>query len=174
MPSGIYNSFDELMTQKLAILERIRSTVLPLTDEQRTSSKAGSWSVQGILEHLVIVEEGTLALIGKLVERARKQEAPPSPFRADVSAKVAQYTNRKVKTKERYEPSGRLSVEDSLARLGRAEQSLGDLRTKINEINGSTVSFPHWELGTFTLNEWCAFLVLHEDRHARQIETIIG
>lgn len=172
MYSGIYHSLTEVINEKRTTLRRIHQLVASVPLQRVQQKQEDSWSIRDILEHLVIVEEGILRLAGALFRRAAKQNGV-GRFQVDLSKKVSEYTHRKIRTRDRYEPSGSGSPEQLLGRLSAFEQSFEEFILRMSDIDGSTVSFPHWELGPLTLNEWLAFLVLHEERHARQIESNI-
>ena len=80
----------------------------------------------------------------------------------------------KVKTKEEFEPTGRVLMFESLQILQTIQDDLCAIRPRLERVNLTAVSFDHWLLGALTLGQWFAFIGIHEQRHLGQIESILA
>lgn len=136
-----------------------------------------AWSVAEIVEHLAIIEEQLSRLVVMMVKKAESAGAQAGgqsfrPFSLD------QFIERSRKEKyiapETVRPSGSLSLEDSLARMRRSRAELHELRPKLEAIDLASMTYPHPAFGPLDLSQWLAFIGVHEDRHLRQIETVMS
>lgn len=138
----------------------------------------GGWSVGEIIEHVSMVEQSILKLTNLLLMKAEAAgvAAPADKSIKPVSVeKIVERSRReKYQAPETAMPGGKLSVADSLARMRGVRSSLEELRPRLEKTDLSTVSYPHPAFGALNPYEWLILLGIHEDRHLRQIETIIS
>jgi len=136
-----------------------------------------AWSIAEIVEHLAIMEERLSRLFVMMVKKADSAGAQAAgqgfrPFSLD------HFVERSLKEKyvapDSVRPSGNPSVEDSLARLRRSRAELHELRPKLEAIDLASMTYPHPAFGPLDLSQWLAFIGVHEDRHLRQIESVMS
>jgi hypothetical protein len=169
----IFEAIDETRSR---LYERVEG--LPASQESfRPSTDA--WTVAEIVEHLTIFEERMCRLFTMMVKKGESAEDAPSsvgqgfrPFSLD------DFVERSLKEKytapETVRPSGSTPLKDSLARMRRSRAELHELRPKLEAIDLSGVTYPHPVFGPLDLYHWLAFIGAHEDRHLRQIESVIS
>lgn len=179
----IYNSVAEILSSITETRERLLRRVENLSDEQAHAHPApGSWSVAEIVEHLAVSEPRVAGLLEKLVGKAEAEgswrdtsgdgEARfPSPV--SIAEHVERSRAEKYDAPEAIRPTGNVSVKDSLARLREARASVERLRPRLERVDGTALRFPHPAFGPLDLYQWLAFIGMHEERHLRQIESIL-
>jgi uncharacterized damage-inducible protein DinB len=155
----------------------LRAAVASVPAEHHsTIPSEGRWSVLGVLEHLVIVEQRIGMLmekqVGDAVAGGLKSETDDAPILPSLN--IARFTDRtrKIKASEAAQPkSGR-----ELAELWSAlDASLGTFHRLLAAVDGmriGEVMMPHPAFGPLDLYTWFAFVGSHEGRHAAQIREI--
>lgn len=169
----IYKNIDRVFDWEKEVYEKLKKAGDGLSNEKanyKLSSK--SWTLKQIFEHIVLVEEKTLMLITKLLERAgaNKENTEES---ISLESIISRVKGKNIKAQERYEPTGKLSLKDSLNRLDEIHDGLRNLKPRLKSLRLSSVTFPHWLFGKMNLGQWTAFFVLHEERHLKQIESML-
>jgi len=168
-----YTSLDELFTDKTEALEEIGATVRPLSAARLGFHPTpGAWSIAEIVEHLAIVETGLLRLLRTLTEKAEKQGNNHSPVHISLDERYRDSVNGKIKTRQQSEPTGNAAAADSLESLRGIQAGLVELRPRLDRVDLSSVSFNHPALGDLTLGQWLAFVMIHEERHLRQMRGV--
>ena len=138
-----------------------------------------AWSIAEIVEHLSIMENRQSALMKMMLKKAESasDEAGEGgqgfrPFSLD------QHIERSLKEKyvapETVRPSGNITVEETLEGLRRSRAALHELRPKLEAMDLSNMTYPHPVFGPLDLYQWLAFIGIHEDRHLRQIESVLS
>jgi hypothetical protein len=136
-----------------------------------------AWSIAEIIEHLTIFEERMSRLFTMMVKKAESAGAQVAgqSFRP---VSLDQFIERSLKEKytapETVRPSGQVPVADSLARMRRSRAELHGLRPKLEAIDLSGMTYPHPAFGPLNLYQWLALIGMHEDRHLRQVESIMS
>lgn len=147
----------------------------PAQEKFRPSPDA--WSIAEIVEHLAIMEERMSRLFVMMVKKADAAGAQAGGQRFR-SFSLDQFVERSLTEKytapETVHPSGKLAIEDSLARMRRSRAQLHELRPKLEAIDLSSMTYPHPAFGPLDLSQWLAFIGVHEARHLRQIETVMS
>lgn len=173
-----YHSVAEILEAIDETRERLYNRVEALTPAQeKFRPTPDAWSIAEIVEHLAIMEERMSRLFVMMVKKADSAgaQAGGQGFR---TVSLDRFVERSLKEKyvapETVRPSGNLSVEDSLARMRRSRAELHELRPKLEAIDLSSMTYPHPAFGPLDLSQWLAFIGVHEDRHLRQIETVIS
>lgn len=171
--SEIYEAIDKTRSD-------LKRKVAVLADEQKTarSSEEKSWSVTEILEHLSMVEQGVVRLAAKLLSDAEASGAPvfDGTFAEPVSfaTRADSIRDKKLSAPERVHPRGMHTIEETLAKMDENRRTLNELRPRIESIDASAPTFPHPFFGDLNLYEWLAMVAMHEARHLRQIENLLG
>ena len=165
----IYEAIDETR-------EKFYRRVEGLSDEQAGARNApDAWSVAEIAEHLALLERSMLRMMkGMLaqVEAAGAAGAAMKPFALDHHVERAR--TEKYVSPEMVRPKGEAPLADSLGRLRRTREELHALRPRIEAADLNAVSYPHPAFGPLNFYEWLAFIGIHEARHLRQTEALLG
>lgn len=173
----MYKNLGEIYAGLEKTREKFISTVETLAEEKQNWRENGEgWSIREIVEHVSLVESGSLRIMQKLFGKAESEAIqsdafPPLP--ADFFGKLESVRDRKLQAPERIHPQGEQSLADSLAKLKEDRGVLADLRTKLEKIDASAPTFPHPALGDLNIYQWIIMLGFHERRHLAQIERIL-
>ena len=158
---------------------RFDATLAGLGDGQEALRDAPErWSVAEIVEHVALVEKQMGRLVGMLLAKAAADGAPPPD--ADAGPLVALDEVAERARREKYQapemavPRGEASVSDSLAALRESRAALISLRPRVEAVGAATHAYSHPAFGPLNLYQWLAFVALHEERHRRQIETLLA
>lgn len=173
-----YETIADIYSANKLIRERLLAVLRDIDGEQAASrSGEGSWSVSEIVEHLAIVEGGTLRICTKLIDAA-KEAGKPGDDRVDLPAsfneKALAVAGTRVEAPERVRPTGEQSVEDSVEKLEEYRSQFDHLRSDLESYDISDHTFPHPFFGDLNAAEWMIVLGGHEARHTAQIERAIG
>lgn len=174
----IHNSVGEIISAIDDSRARLMSRVEHLSDAQQTfRATPEGWTVAEIVEHLSILEHQMTQLLGIMVKKAeaggllRASDAAFSPV--TIENFVEQSNREKYNAPESVRPSGRVPVADSLARMRESRAALHGLRPQLEQVDGAALQYPHPAFGPLNLYQWLAFIGAHEDRHLKQIETLM-
>ena len=175
-----YQSVADIFEKIDKTRERLYNRVEGLSPAQeKFRPTPDAWSIAEIVEHLGVMENrlsGLMKMMLKKAESASSEAGKGSqgfrPFSLD------QHIERSLKEKyvapETVRPSGNITVEESLAGLRSSRAALHELRPKLESIDLSTMTYPHPVFGPLDLYQWLAFIGVHEDRHLRQIESVLA
>ena len=173
----VYRSLDEIWNAKKSALLRLRQSVhhvAPAGTHFRRSD--GSWSIAENLEHLCITESQTVPLVEALLRKT--EEAGRSHPGGTVEISVGLYVERsrreKYRTREKFVPTGKVDGAESLHLLSNIQDQLLALGPRLETVDLTYASFPHWIFGPLQLGQWLAFVGFHEERHCDQILSILG
>jgi DinB superfamily len=173
----MYKNLGEIYEGLEKTREKLISTVEDLPSEKQDWRENGEgWSIKEIVEHVSLVESGSLRIAQKLFGKAESnaiesETLPPIP--TDFFGKLESVRDRKLQAPERIHPQGEQSLADSLAKLKEDRGVLQDLRAKLEKIDASVPTFPHPALGDLNIYQWIIMIGLHERRHLMQIERIL-
>ena len=99
---------------------------------------------------------------------------PRAALEVAIDDKYRDSANGKIKTRQQSEPTGNVPAGDSLKAMRAVQNRLTDLRPRLEQVDLSSVSFQHPALGNLTIGQWLVFFSVHEERHLRQIASIIS
>lgn len=173
----MYKNLGEIYEALEKTREKFILAVETLPPEKQDWRENGAgWSIKEIVEHVSLVESGSLRIAQKLFGKAeseaiRSDAFPPIP--ADFGGKLESVRDRKLQAPERIHPQGKQSLADSLAKLRADRSVLADLRSKLETLDASAPTFPHPALGDLNIYQWIIMLGFHERRHLMQIERIL-
>ncbi|MBV9217188.1 MAG: DinB family protein [Acidobacteria bacterium] len=144
--------------------------------EQTARPGDEKWSIQEIVEHVSLVGSGVARICAKLLDEARAAGlrgdgsfALPSSF----SEKAAEIADMKVEAPERVQPTGEVSIDESLRRLESSRELIRMMQGDLAAHDLSAHKFPHPFFGPLTAAEWLVMLGAHEARHTKQIERLL-
>lgn len=166
----IYAGFEKTRAILLAKIESLN----PEQENARENNQG--WSIKEIVEHIGIVENGSLKIAGKLLVEAETTGAKSDgtiSLPADFAEKLQSVATQKLEAPERIHPQGQQSLADSLAKLAQSTDVLKDMRPRIEAVDASQTAFPHPFFGNLNLYQWIIMLGLHERRHLEQIKRIL-
>jgi hypothetical protein len=173
-----YNNLDDIYAGKSLALENLQRHTRHLTAGQagfRPSS--GGWSIAEIVEHLTIVEDQLLQLIPSLLKKTERSTTAHSempPFSISLQSIVEESRTQKYRTRDKYVPTGTKTIPESLGLLRGFEEQLLGLKPRLESVDLTAATFPHWTFGQLNLGQWLAFIGHHEERHLQQIQSILA
>jgi hypothetical protein len=171
-----YDTMEEVFDAKARALTALEARTGELVEVQGHFHPAeGRWSVSEVLEHLLLVETQLLRMISALLKKAEASGVRPTKesFTVDVDALLERSSREKYVTREGYQPSGTMSISTAVDGLKGIQEDLQKLRPRLLAADPTQSRFPHWIFGPLDLAQWLAFLTLHEERHLRQIESLM-
>jgi hypothetical protein len=175
----IYNSLSEIFDSMDDTRARLRTRLEHITGEQQSLRPSpATWSVAEIAEHLAIIEERLSRLFPVILTKAeagglvRDAEQPFRPV--SVEEMIERSKREKYTAPETAQPTGSVSITDSLARMERSRQAIRELRPRLEALDLTHVTYPHPAFGPMSAYQWLIFIGAHEDRHLRQIERLMA
>jgi len=169
----IYEAIDE--TRK-----RLYQTVEGLGEEQaHTRPDPNSWSATDIIEHLTIMEERLLRMMTMMLTKAEAASTPANGATVEMESFsldkfIERSRNEKYVAPESVRPSRTETITKLLARMRQSRAGLHALRPRIEATNLSLVTYPHPAFGPLNFYQWLALIGLHEERHLRQLESVLS
>ena len=171
--ADIYRAIDgprERIYKRLESLNEVQANARP---------DANAWSAAEIVEHLTIMEDRLVRMMKVMLTKAEGASAKSA--RATVEIKpfsldefVARSRNEKYIAPEAVRPSGTVRLPDLVVRLRQSRVELRSLRPRIEATDLSAVTYPHPAFGPLNFYQWLAFIGEHEERHLRQLESVIA
>jgi hypothetical protein len=137
---------------------------------------ADRWSVNEVLEHLVLVERGFERSVRNAIEQARAsglgpEQAARLPLDAAVRHRLGDRSERRP-APEHAIPGGRMDDASAWAALEEVAQALRDAIGGADGLALGTVTAEHRRWGALTVYQWVEVWAGHEKRHAQQIAEI--
>ncbi|HEV7906088.1 MAG TPA: DinB family protein [Pyrinomonadaceae bacterium] len=191
----IYQSISDIYAANETVRRQITDRVETLGEAQQTFRPAeGCWSVAEIVEHLSIIEQNMVRLIGMLLNKAEAATPPSAAASDDANTTADAATNnagarpfkpftldelvetirdKKLTAPEQVRPGGQASLADSLATLQQTRATVESFRTRLETAELDAATYPHPVFGDFNASQWLAFIGHHEARHLRQIERLL-
>jgi DinB family protein len=144
--------------------------------QRGVAPEPGRWSVDGVVEHLAIVESRIVGLLRTKADEARARgvgrETDDSPVLAEGTLRRMVDRAVKISASEFVQPKGAMDAEAAWAALQSSRERLRDLLRDIDGIACREIFAPHPALGSLDLYAWIGFVGAHEARHADQIREI--
>jgi hypothetical protein len=175
----IYNSLSEIFDALDETRGRLRSRLDGLTSvEERLRPSPEAWSVAEITEHLSMIEERLSKLFPMMLMKAEAgglQRGTDKPFQPVTVAHLLERARReKYVAPETARPTGAVPLAQSLARLDNSRESRRALRPRLEALDLTGITYPHPVFGPLDAYQWLIFIGAHEDRHLRQIESVMA
>lgn len=131
------------------------------------------WSPAEIIDHLRIVEHGTVRLFQKLIGEARAAGHPAESDTTSVmdEAFTARVLDRSIRIEAppRVMPTRAPDLESGLAAMQAERASLLAALVAADGLALGSLIWPHPVLGQLDLYKWLMLLAAHEGRHAAQL-----
>ncbi len=172
-----YETIADIYSANAMIREGFLACLANVTDAEATALPDGEkWTVRQLVEHVSIVEQNITHLCARLVGAA-KADGNLSNGNIGVSdetvAKWAASADAKLEAPERVQPTGNVSIADTLGQLTTNINTLAALRVDLETYDMATLKFPHPYFGDLTATEWLVLIGGHERRHTLQIEKLL-
>ncbi|MEP6766067.1 MAG: DinB family protein [Gemmatimonadaceae bacterium] len=134
------------------------------------------WSVAEMLEHLVIVEDGSGRLVSKLVKQAVEEGAvQETDFSSKLGCLDMYYVDGvKIVAPSFLTPDKQIPVADSLAALRVTRERLLVAIQKANGLDMTRVKGPHPLFGPIDGYQWIVMIGKHEERHLHQMKDTVN
>ncbi|HEV2761881.1 MAG TPA: DinB family protein [Pyrinomonadaceae bacterium] len=177
-----FHSVAEILSSIEETRSRLVARVENLSEGQQSFCPApDAWSVADIVEHLAVSETRMSQMLGLLVGKAEgdghllpeSDGEPRLPAPVTIREHVERSLVEKYDAPEMIRPTGGVPLADSLERLRQTRAAVLALRPRIERVDGRHVRYPHPAFGPLDLYQWLAFVGVHEERHLRQIESIL-
>lgn len=173
-----YENISEIYAANDKIRENLKATVGNLTDEQKNLvAEKSDWTVENIVEHIAIVQEGMRRISAKLLTEAKAVGAAAggeAKISENFLQKAAEGRTAKFEAPDRVRPTGTQTIAESFVKLDETRAKLEDLRPMFESVECSDFKFPHPFFGDLTAHEWLALVGGHELRHLQQIKKILN
>lgn len=193
----IYQSISDIYAANETVRRQITSRVETLGEAQQNFRPAeGCWSVAEIVEHLSMIEQSMVRLIGMLLNKAESASAETSsapagdetrddapaattanatrPFKPfSLDELVETIRDKKLTAPEQVRPGGQTPLADSLASLQRSRAIVESFRPRLEAADLEAATYAHPFFGDLNASQWLAFIGHHEARHLRQIESLL-
>ena len=172
-----YKTVDDVYAANAAIREKFKQAFASLSDEQLNAHPAGeAWSVAEIVEHVAIVNGGTLRICTKLLGKG-EADGKPNDGSVFISPEFVEAASsavgQKLEAPETVRPVNSVPIADSLAKLDELQSHYAALKTKFETIDGIDAKFPHPYFGDMSAQEWLLLSGAHEVRHLKQIRRVL-
>ena len=172
-----YESIADIYSAHELAIERLNATVANIAQREANALPDGEkWSIQQIVEHVAMVEQGVSRICAKLLETAKTVDEPSDGsfvLSDEFSAKSTKIAGLKVEAPERVHPSGNVSIADALEHIKANKLTLEAMRPDLERYDLSHAKFPHPFFGDLTASEWLVMLGGHGSRHTDQIGRIL-
>lgn len=178
----IYNSlseiFDSMDKTRASLRARLEAVAGARDGQESLRPSPDAWSVAEIAEHLAIIEERLSRLFPVMLTKAEAgglQRSADKPFQpVSVAEMIERSAREKYTAPETARPSGSVPLADSLARLERSREAIRALRPRLEALDLTEVTYPHPAFGPMSAYQWLIFIGAHEDRHLRQINSLLA
>lgn len=137
------------------------------------SAADGSWSPAEILEHLRLVEESSVKLLERRLQRAREQGLGPADADASADGDAVFLPEIKGTAPDMLRPIGATSARKVIDGLQTSRAALRRLVDSAESFDLSKVTARHLVLGEIDFYRWVHFIGAHERRHHSQIVRIL-
>jgi len=168
-----FNSITDIYSANDAARRKLLEVLNAVSDDTAATRPANeNWTIAQIAEHIAAVNEGTFRICSKLLGKSQQSE-PVSDLRplvsSDFQSRAVEIHAMKVEAPERVQPTGRVSIADSIAKLEENRKKFEELKRQFEENGDNGETFPHPFFGDITAVEWLVMAGGHESRHTRQI-----
>lgn len=146
------------------------------TDEGSKSLANDKWSIQEIIEHLVLAERGGFDLIYTAAENFRLGKPVWSGNNENIGLSIEEIIIKTWKTKEKAPPSatpeGKWSLAVWISHFRNCDDLLMNLIPILKILPLEEVIYPHFLCGSLNAIQRLEFIRFHIDRHFEQISDL--
>lgn len=169
---------DEVYAANAAVRQKLSDIVSSLDDEKLNRIPDGEkWSVANIIEHLTLVEGGSMRICAKLLSKAQKEETMGDGkirITNDFIEKGREIARIKVEAPDFVQPTNGHTVAQSFTAFSENIERLNDLKPLFEAYDSNDHKFPHPFFGGLSAGEWLTLIGAHEARHVKQIRAMLA
>lgn len=173
-----YETIADIYSANRKMRERLFETLRQISPDEATSLPDGEkWSIQQITEHVSMVDFGISRICAKLLASAKIDNNPSDGSFAlseNFGERSAAIAGLKVEAPERVQPTGNVTIAESLERMSASSESLNSIQTELESFDLGGHKFPHPFFGDLSAGEWLVMAGLHMHRHTEQINALAG
>jgi hypothetical protein len=156
---------------------QLRAAIDSVPNELRSRAPGeGCWSVDGVVEHLAMVEGRIAGVLRTRLDDARAagvaQETDDTPLLPFPLLERILDRSATIKAGAASQPTGQLTGEAGWETLQGTRRQIEEVLADADGIASREIVHPHPALGPIDLYTWFAFVGAHERRHAAQIREI--
>lgn len=172
-----YESIADIYSANEKIREGFLATIANVNDAEASALPDGEkWTVRQLVEHVAIVEQNITRLCARLVGAAKtggKLADGNIGVSNETMEKWAASADAKLEAPDRVQPSGDVSIADSIEQLTANIDALAALRPDFETYDMTELKFPHPYFGELTATEWLVLIGGHERRHTIQLQKLL-
>ena len=172
-----YKTIDEIYAANGVVREKFSHVVGSLSDELAGSLPDGEkWSIAQIVEHVSLVNDGTMRICSRLLTKARDAGASSSgeiSISENFLKRGSEIEQMKVTAPDRVAPTNGRTIAESLAKMEETTRQLEELRPLFETHHSPEFTFSHPFFGDICAQEWLVLSGAHEARHLKQIQRIL-
>lgn len=143
------------------------------SEQGRRKNKQGSWSLQEIVEHLVLAERGGFDLIYTAAEKYRTGSPVWQGESENNGLTIEKIIERTWKPRENAPdsawPGGKWSLGVWMAHFRNCDDLLGNLPEALEGLPPEKVIYPHFLCGPLNVIQRLEFIRFHIERHSNQV-----
>ncbi len=172
-----YESIGQILASNAEVRKRLLETLEEVSETEVSNVPEGEkWSIQQIIEHLAMVDQGVVRICRRMVGEA-KDACEFSDGKLAISAEFGQNVKRigddKLEAPEMVQPTGHVAISDSMKILSENQKAINSMLRDLETYDLSTYKFPHPYFGPLTAVEWLVIAGGHEARHTQQIRRVL-
>lgn len=137
------------------------------------SGQEGTWSPVEVLEHLRLVEDGSVKLLERRLQRARDEGLGPADATASSDGDTVFLPEIRIHAPDTLRPAGTLVASAVLDGLQASRAALRRLLDVAAPFDLAKVTARHLALGELNFYRWVHFIGAHERRHRAQIARML-
>lgn len=172
-----YETIADVYSANQKIREAFTSAVTSISaDEATVRPDDEKWTIQEIVEHVSMVDNGAARICAKLLEGARAANKPSDgtlKISPDFGGKSVAIADIRVEAPERVHPTGNVTIDEAVAAMEANISAFDKMRPDLERLDLSDHKFPHPFFGDMTAAEWLIVAGGHEMRHLKQIEKVL-
>jgi hypothetical protein len=163
----IIEEIDRDRADLLAVVGRIPR------DRIAVRATEGGWSALEVLEHLLLVEAGTVRLLTRLLRRAMESGLPAAENTAPHDGDRIELAPIRIEAPDFVVPTGTRDPDQVLEELAGSRQALREVADLASPYDVSRLTGRHVVLGEINFYQWLSFIGAHERRHRGQVERAV-
>ncbi len=172
-----YESIADIYSANLKFRDALTDTLSKITADEAAALPDGEkWSLGQIAEHLSMVDFGISRICARLLEAAKTDGVSADgsfSLSPNFGEKATEVAGLKVEAPERVQPTGKVSINDAIGTIAANREVFDAMRSDFESFDHSNHKFPHPFFGDLTAGEWLVMAGMHQNRHTKQIETML-
>ncbi len=169
MLAELQRRFDRLETQRHAFLRKLTSFSMP---EGALRPSEHAWSMHDVVEHLALVEQGTLRALRSEKHAAQAGSQSRGDLRYLLLRLMLKLDVRLKVPVKGVLPTGQCTLGELEQRWGETRRELGSYLESVNAERLQRPVFRHPVAGWLTIGQTLGFIEGHVEHHQRQVARI--